>query len=128
MVGFGPHLFPCKEGGSVVQPPHHRQIALAHVHPDDSLVGVGRGVCYFHLQGDKQIELLLGFVIPEFGRADLGSLLDQRYMRVIASVGHDHAPVKRQDAHPLARLQAVIAMEVIGDRRGDIVGRRSSPL
>ena len=88
----------------------------------------GVGSAHLHLQGDEHIESLLGFVIPEFGRADLGSTLDQRYMLVVASVRHDHAPAERQDADLLACLQAVVAMEVVGQRRGDVVGRLVQPL
>ncbi len=128
VVSFGPHLFARKEGGTVVQPPHHRQVALPHVHPDDSLVRLGRGVCHLHFQGDEHIKALLGFIIPELGRADLGSTFDQRHMLVVARVRHDHAPAERQDADLLASLQAVVAVEVVGQRRTDVVGRLVQPL
>src|SRR5215469_499247 len=127
MVCFGPHFFSGKEGGAVIEPRYYCQVALPHVHPDDSLVRLRRRLRHLSLEGDQQIEALLGFVIPEFSRADLGPTLDQRHMLVIARVRHDDAPAKRQDADLLALLQAVVAMEVVGERWGDVVGSPVQP-
>jgi hypothetical protein len=98
LVCFGPHVFSGKEGGAVIEPRYYCQVALSHVHPDNSLVRLRRRLRHLSREGDQQIEALLGFVVPELSRADLGSTLDQRHMLVIARVGHDEAPAKRQDA------------------------------
>ncbi len=123
VVSFGPHLFSRKEGGTIVQPPYHRQVALPHVNSDDALVCLGRGICHLHFQGNQQVEAFPGLVVPELGRADLGSTLDQGHKLVIAHVRHDDTPTERQDADMLALLQAVVAVEVVGQRWGDVVGR-----
>jgi hypothetical protein len=122
MIGFGPHLFPAIEGGAVIQTCHHRQIALPYVYTDDPLVRFGCGVGHLHFQGNQQIEPLLGFIVPEFGRADLGPVLEERHVLVEPLVRQDDAPTERQDADLLASLQTVVPVVIVGQRRGDVVG------
>ena len=127
MVCFGPHCFSWKEGRAVIEPRYYCQVALPYVYPDDSQVRLRCRLRHLSLEGDQQIEAFLGFVVPELSRADLGSTLEERHMLVIARVQHDDAPAKRQDTDLLVSLQAVVAMIVVGERRGDVVGRLVQP-
>ena len=128
VVGFGPDLFAAGEAGSILKGRRDRQVALPDIHADDAGLALGRGVSHLHFQGNQQVEALLGLVVPEFGCSDLGPTLKECHMLVIARVGHNHASTQRQDADVLAFLQAVVAVEVVGQRRGDVVGRLVEPL
>jgi hypothetical protein len=79
-------------------------------------------------QGDQQIELFVGFVVPELGPADVCPVLDERHMPVVALVGKDNPPVEGKDAHLLPSLKAVIIAVVVGQRRRDVLGWLIQPL
>jgi hypothetical protein len=78
MVGFGDKALPAMETRPSPGITGDSQEADADVHPDDAGLRVGRRVGHLHLKGDQQIELLLGLVVPEFGRADRRPLLQKR--------------------------------------------------
>src|SRR5258708_28303906 len=64
MVGFGDDLLAAMEGTVSPGGSSDCQVANAYIHTGDTRMGFRCGVCYLHLQGDQQIELFLGFVIP----------------------------------------------------------------
>ena len=75
MIGFGNNGFTrmkrlLSSGGS-----GHSQVADTDIYPNDAGMPFGCRVCSFHFQGDQQVELLLGLVIPQFGSPDVGRLL-----------------------------------------------------
>ena len=84
-------------------------------------MGVGGGVCSRHFQGDEQIELLVGLIIPELGGSDLGLLLEQRHMLVVPCIGNDQTALQGEDAHLLCLLEAVVPMIVVGECRRHIL-------
>ena len=100
----------------------HSQIAHADINTCHTGMGLWAWVCYLDLKRDEQVELLLGFVVPQLGRPKRCSCLDECHVFAIACVGHDHTAIQGQDAHLLLRLQAVVPMIVVGERWGDILG------
>ena len=92
----------------------HCQIAHAHIYPDNAAMAFRGRVCCLDFQGDQQVELLAGFVIPEFGRTDARTLLDKSDMLAIARIGDNHAPIQTQDTHLLLFFEAVIMAQLIG--------------
>src|SRR5438045_9730085 len=66
MVGFGNNLLPRVEGTISPGRTGYSQIANSHINPCYSGMGLGSGVCYFHLKKNEQVDLLLGLLIPEF--------------------------------------------------------------
>jgi len=98
-----------------------RQVANAYIHTCDTRMGVRCGVGYLNLQADQQIELFLGFVIPELGGSNMCAPVEQCAMLGIRGVGHNHPPRERQNAYLVIGLQAIIALIVIRQGRGDIL-------
>src|SRR5690242_7462917 len=90
-----------------------RQVANAYIHTCDTHMDVRCGVCYLNLQGDQQIELFLGFVVPELRGSNMCAPLEPCAMLGIRCVRHNHPPRKRQDAYLVIGLQAIIALIVI---------------
>ena len=127
VVGFGNHALSRMERLLTPGRRRDRQVAHADIHPRDGRHGGWVWVSYLYLQGDEQVELLLGFVIPQLCRPELRAVLDQGDMLLVSGVGHDHAPAKRENAHLMVCFQAVIAMIVVGQRRGDELGRLIQP-
>src|SRR6266581_7341398 len=122
MVSFGPGLFAGIEGCTIVQLRCDRQVALSHIHADHVLVGFGHRVCSLQCKRDEQIKLLTWLVIPQLGCPDMRSLLHKRNVLTVARIGHEHPPRERQDTHLLSRLQAVVAVVVVGECRGGVLG------
>jgi hypothetical protein len=74
MVGFGSDCLAAVERLGIGGSGNGRQIALAHINPNDFRRGLGDGIRRFHLQGDQQGEALEAPIRPEFGFADLSRL------------------------------------------------------
>src|SRR5437588_11686984 len=102
MVGFGDDLLPGMEGTVSRGSSSDRQVANAYIHTGDTRMGFRCGICYLNLQGDQQIELFLGFVIPELRSSNMCAPLEQCAMLGIRGVGHNHPPRERQDAYLLS--------------------------
>src|SRR5260370_11565609 len=85
-------------------------------------------VCSFDLQRHEQVELFLGLVIPEFGCADLRSLLNLGNVLVVSRVGHYHTAIQCQDRETPVFLEAVVLLVLIGQGGRDILGWLIQPL
>ena len=120
MVSFGPGLFAGIEGGAIVQLRCDRQVALSHIHADHMLVGFGHRVRSLQFKRDEQVKLLAWLVIPQLCCPEMRPLLHQRKVLTVARIGHEHAPRERQDTHLLLRLQAIVAVVVVVERRGGV--------
>ena len=99
------------------------QLTDPHVHSNDSGLLLWRGIGYFKCKGDQQIELLAWLVIPELSSSNPCSLVKQGHMLTIARIGNDQTPVQGQETHLVVWLQTIIALVVVGERWGNIVGR-----
>ncbi len=108
MVGLGDNALAWMKCARPRRIAGHGQVAHPDIHPDDAHLRLGRGVDHLYLKGDQQVKLLAGFVIPEFRSPDGCTLLDEGDMRVIARIGQDDPPEKRQQTHPAVRLEAVV--------------------
>src|SRR5216683_2576749 len=100
----------------------HRQIADTHVYPDDAGMRCRSWFCYFHVQGDEQIELFLGLIIPEFGCPDVRTALNQGHMRGLARIRENDAPLQGQDADMARCLEGIIVPKLIGQGRRNELG------
>ena len=99
MVRFGSHLLSGGKLGVVVWGGHGGQIALAQINSQDLRQDFGRGVRGSDRERDEQIEVVFGAVIPEFGSANGGALLEQSQMATPALIGEDDTTSQRQHAH-----------------------------
>src|SRR6266581_3662645 len=127
MIGFGDHLLPSMERAISPRGRGDSQIANSNVHTCYSRKGLGRGVSYLKLKGHQQVELLLGLVIPELGRSDVGPFLDESDMLGIARVGNDDTAFQGQNTHVLLTLEAVILAVLVGQGGRDIFGSLIKP-
>ena len=122
MVRLLDNALSCIEGTCSLGGRGHSQIAHAYINTCHPGLGLWGWVCYLDRKRDEQVEVLLGFVVPQPGRPNLCSCLQECHVFAIACVGHDHPAIQGQDAHLLLRLQAVVPMKVVGERWGDIRG------
>ena len=123
MVCLGNNGFACVEGAIALGRRGHRQVAYTHIYPNYPRMGLRCWVWCLNFKGDEQIELLLGFVVPEFGRTNLGTLLDQGNMRVAAFVGYNHTPFQSQDTQALLCLETVVFAMLVRQGRRHVLGR-----
>ena len=65
MVRFGNNLFPRMERTASLRITGHGQIAHTYVYADHTGMGVRGSSSRLNFQGDQQVKLLVGFVIPE---------------------------------------------------------------
>src|SRR5215469_12538047 len=87
MIGLGHDTFPGMKRLLASGRSRYSQIADTHVYPDHAGMRFGGRLCYFDLQGDEQIELLLGLLIPELGCPNVSAMLNESNMLLIARVG-----------------------------------------
>ena len=123
MIGFATYFLSREKLCVIAKGGNCGKGALAYVNTYDAGMAFGCGVGRVDGQAYQQIEALPAAVIPEFGRADGRPLLQERYMLLVALIGHDDSALKRQDADLLLFLQGIIAAKVVGERRGDVLGR-----
>ena len=123
MVGFGDNGFARMERLFCLRGSGHGQVAAANIHANDTGMALWCGVSSLQLQADEQVELLLGFVIPQFGGTNLGPLLYQCDMLRVPRIGHDHPPIQGQDTEVLFVFEAVVLLVLIGKCRRDVLGR-----
>lgn len=116
--GFGHHPFARVEGTISFGGRGHSQIAYTHINPCDTGMRFWCWLCCLDLQTDEQVEVLPGFVVPEFGSPDMSALLDQGHMLAIARIGHKHPASQGQNAHLGIWLQAIVPMIVLGQGGG----------
>src|SRR5437870_3867217 len=108
MIGLGNKAFAGMEGLLAPGGSGHRQVAHPYVYPDDRGVRGVSWLCYFHLQGDEQIKVVLGLVIPQLGGPDMRAMLNQGHMLSIACIRQKNSPLQRQDADTVLCLEAVV--------------------
>jgi len=123
MVGFGSHSLAGIEGCLILGSSRHGQIALSHIDTHYSLMTLSRRIAHLDFQGHQQIKLFARFVIPELGSPDMRPLVHECHVFAVSRVGHKHAPIQGEDAYLCLFLQAIVPMEVIGQRWGNILGR-----
>ncbi len=105
----------------------YRQIAHTDIHTSYPKMSIRCWLCYLYLKGNQQVEVFLWLIVPEFCSTDVGTLGNQSDMLMVARVGYNHAPTQGQDAPVLTSLEAIIFAVLIGQRRGDILGRLVKP-
>src|SRR6266581_6742001 len=97
------------------------EIASADIDPNHHAMILRCRVCYLKLKAHQQVELFMRFVIPEFSGPDSRSMLEQSRVFVVSRIGHNHAPIKGQDAHLLLLLKRVVVCEIVGERGGNVL-------
>ena len=123
MVGFGNQASSRMKSRMSRGIAGHGQVTHAHIYPNHARLPFWHRVGDVSLQGDQQVELLVGFVVAELGGSDPCALLYLGHVVVVASIGQDDPSGQCQDAHPVVRLEAVVMPQLIGQRRGDVLGR-----
>lgn len=98
------------------------KVALAHIHTKNLALVTGLGIRRLDGQTHQQIEALPGLVIPEFGPADDGPMLQQGHMPVVALVRHMDTASQREEAHLLAGSEGVVVSIDVGQRGRDVLG------
>jgi hypothetical protein len=122
MVGGGDQALAGMEGRLSLRVAGHGQVADTHIYPDHARLRFGRRICHLRLKRNQQVKLLLGSVIPELGRPDGGTSLDQGHVVMVAGIRQHHAPGKRQDADAAVRFERVVMPQLVGQRGGNIPG------
>src|SRR5213083_2031176 len=61
-------------------------------------------------------------IIPEFGCPDCSAVLQEGNVLVVARVGNDDPPRKREEAHLLLWLETIVSTQIIGERGRDVLG------
>ena len=74
VIGFGTDSLARIEMAVLFSIGTHREVTLSHVDADHVGVILGGGFCSRHFKRKKQVELLLGLVIPQPGCPDMCSL------------------------------------------------------
>ena len=128
MVRLVADLLAREELGAVVQGRHRGQVALPDVHTEHLVLAFRRRVGRLEGEPDQQEEALLAPVIPELGSADGGSRLEQGYVAAVALVGDVNPSRQRQEAHLLAGAQRVVAAQIVGEGRRQVMRRFVQPL
>src|SRR5260370_34130691 len=101
MVGFGNNGFARMESTLPLGGRGHRQVTHTDINPNDAPLCLWGWLCYLNFQGDEQVELLVGLVVPQLGSTKLGTMRDLGNMCIITRVGDNHTPGVRQDARLL---------------------------
>jgi hypothetical protein len=82
----------------------YSQVPNTNIYTSTPLVGFRYWIRYFDFKADQQVELLVGFVIPQPSSTNVSTSLDQGHVLVITSVGNDHSTFERQDADMILGL------------------------
>src|SRR5260370_42473135 len=96
VVSFRPDAFAGIEPASVGQRSRRCQVALPDIYPYHGRQPVRSWLWYLQFQGDQQVKLLVHFVLPEFGTYNCSTVVDDRFIRLIALVSFDDASLYRQ--------------------------------
>lgn len=123
MVCFAAYLLPRVELRAVARRGNSGKIALSNIDPDNRAMGFWRGVGCVDGERDQQIEALLATIIPEFRRADGGSLMQEGHMTAPSLIGEVHPTRECQDAHFLPASEGIVAAQIIGQGGRDILRR-----
>lgn len=103
------------------------QVTLPDINTHNARMTFWRGIRGRNRQTDQQIEAFATAIIPEFGRAKGGTLLQKCHMLGVALIGGNDSAFKRQDADLLVGFQGIVSAKVVGERRGDVVGGLIQP-
>src|SRR6266568_3968067 len=123
VVGFGNDPFARMERTISPGRSSYRQVTYTDIHTSYTSMCFRCGVCSLYFKGDQQIELFLGFVVPQLCSTDLGTLGNQSDMLMVARVGYNDTPGECQDAHMLITLKAVVLFVLVGQRGRDVLRR-----
>src|SRR5258708_32688914 len=66
------------------------QVALPDIYADNSGKRFRGWLRHLQFQGDQLLKLFVGFVIPELGTSNGGTMMDQGHMRLIALIRHNN--------------------------------------
>src|SRR5690349_6891365 len=78
----------------------HGQIANPDIDTDDFMQALRSWLRNLNFYREQQIELFLATVIPEFSIPNVGTLLNEGGMLVVALVGNADASVERTNTDP----------------------------
>src|SRR2546422_10484001 len=94
MVGFGNNLLARMEGLLSSCRATDSQVADSDIHTGYPCMSFRCGIGSLDFQGDEQIKLFPGFVVPELSRSDSSTLLDESHVLAISGIGDHHAPIQ----------------------------------
>src|SRR6266536_271536 len=101
----------------------YRQVTYSDIHTSYTRMCFRCWLCSLYFKGDQQIELFLGFVVPQLCSTDMDTLGNQSDMLMVARVGDNDTPGERQDAHMPITLKAVVLFVLVGQRGRDVLRR-----
>ncbi len=106
----------------------HSQVADTDIAADDVGMRVLRGIGDLQFQAHQQVELFLGFVIPQLRCPDLDSLRNLGNVLVVSRVGNHHTAIQGQDREMGVFFEAVVLLVLIGQGGRDVLGWLIQPL
>ena len=127
MVCLGNNGFPRMESTIPFRGRGHSQVAYPDIDTNHTGMSLWRWIGYLKFQGYQQIEVLLGFVIPQLGSTNMGILLYQGNVLGIRRIGKDDTPLQGQDADSLLCLETVVMTQLVRQRWGDVLRRLVKP-
>ncbi len=101
MVRFGNDFLAGMEGAFLFGSRGDSKIAYSHIYTNDSFVALRYRLCSLYRKRYEQVELLVWLVIPQLCRTDLGPMLNECNMVLIARIGDNDTSLKGQDTHML---------------------------
>src|SRR5258708_5447026 len=128
VVSFRPDAFAGIEPASVRQRSRRCQVALPDIYPHHRRQHTRGWLSNLQFQGDQQVKLLVGFVIPELGTSNGSTVVDESHMPLIALVRDDDTALQAEYTHLLSWLEGVVVAVVVGHSWRDILGRFVQPL
>jgi hypothetical protein len=95
----------------------HGKVALTNIHPNKGALFFWRRIGNSNTEADQEVEGLALLVIPQPGCSNVCPLVQERHVRGTAAIGNNHTPLQGQDADALLRLQAPVAVVIVGECR-----------
>jgi hypothetical protein len=93
------------------------QVTYPHINSYHVFMSLGSRVSYLDFKSHQQVELFLGFVIPQLGCPDVCTLPYQGNVLVIAGVANNETTLKGEKAHLVFRLEGVVLLVLVRPTR-----------
>lgn len=114
MVRSGNYSATRVEGMFATRIAGYSQIAYTHVNSSTTSVAFWCWIRGLDFKGNQQVELLLGFVVPQLSGSNFSTMLDKFNVLVISRVGDNHTTFKSQDADMAIFFKAIVSFVVVG--------------
>ncbi len=113
MVCPGNNLLPRVEDMFTACIAGYGQVANAYIYTSTARLVFWVRIGGFDFKAHQQVELLVGFVVPELGRSNLGTMLDKLNMFVISGIGNNDTTIQSQDTDVVLGFEAIVFLILV---------------